>query len=156
MAPSPIDFRDSGDGCDWENRRQQVSSSLTDPANWQLRLDQNLAVVQGCSDRRLVLRPDVDTTDASQYRSAHISHEVDVQKKIGLVGFEPTASSSRTRRSTKLSHSPSIGVERSVTPNGRNVHAILHGTSNSRRRIAQCSSEILPGKVTAEKFFLCA
>ena len=25
---------------------------------------------------------------------------------IGLVGFEPTASSSRTRRSTKLSHSP--------------------------------------------------
>jgi hypothetical protein len=27
-------------------------------------------------------------------------------KKVGLVGFEPTASSSRTRRSTKLSHSP--------------------------------------------------
>ena len=26
--------------------------------------------------------------------------------KIGLVGFEPTASWSRTRRSTKLSHSP--------------------------------------------------
>ena len=25
---------------------------------------------------------------------------------IGLVGFEPTASWSRTRRSTKLSHSP--------------------------------------------------
>jgi hypothetical protein len=28
--------------------------------------------------------------------------------KIGLVGFEPTASWSRTRRSTKLSHSPKI------------------------------------------------
>jgi hypothetical protein len=27
---------------------------------------------------------------------------------IGLVGFEPTASWSRTRRSTKLSHSPQI------------------------------------------------
>jgi hypothetical protein len=27
-------------------------------------------------------------------------------KKIGLVGFEPTASASRTQRSTKLSHSP--------------------------------------------------
>ena len=25
---------------------------------------------------------------------------------IGLVGFEPTASASRTQRSTKLSHSP--------------------------------------------------
>ena len=29
---------------------------------------------------------------------------------IGLVGFEPTASSSRTRRSTKLSHSPSYST----------------------------------------------
>ncbi len=27
---------------------------------------------------------------------------------IGLVGFEPTASWSRTRRSTKLSHSPNF------------------------------------------------
>src|SRR6266566_4003230 len=27
-------------------------------------------------------------------------------KVIGLVGFEPTASASRTQRSTKLSHSP--------------------------------------------------
>jgi hypothetical protein len=29
-----------------------------------------------------------------------------VPEAIGLVGFEPTASWSRTRRSTKLSHSP--------------------------------------------------
>jgi hypothetical protein len=28
------------------------------------------------------------------------------EKKIGLVGFEPTASATRTQRSTKLSHSP--------------------------------------------------
>jgi hypothetical protein len=31
---------------------------------------------------------------------------LDRSRLIGLVGFEPTASSSRTRRSTKLSHSP--------------------------------------------------
>ena len=29
---------------------------------------------------------------------------------VGLVGFEPTASWSRTRRSTKLSHSPNFTV----------------------------------------------
>src|SRR6266513_3321546 len=33
-------------------------------------------------------------------------HALDPARLIGLVGFEPTASSSRTRRSTKLSHSP--------------------------------------------------
>ncbi len=32
----------------------------------------------------------------------------DYRKFIGLVGFEPTASWSRTRRSTKLSHSPKL------------------------------------------------
>jgi hypothetical protein len=31
--------------------------------------------------------------------------------EIGLVGFEPTASWSRTRRSTKLSHSPKVAVD---------------------------------------------
>ena len=31
-----------------------------------------------------------------------------VQDKIGLVGFEPTASCTRGRRSTKLSHSPKL------------------------------------------------
>jgi hypothetical protein len=30
--------------------------------------------------------------------------------EIGLVGFEPTASWSRTRRSTKLSHSPKLPI----------------------------------------------
>jgi hypothetical protein len=29
-------------------------------------------------------------------------------KNVGLVGFEPTASASRTQRSTKLSHSPNF------------------------------------------------
>src|SRR2546423_5354280 len=34
------------------------------------------------------------------------SSTIFLQDSIGLVGFEPTASWSRTRRSTKLSHSP--------------------------------------------------
>ena len=33
-------------------------------------------------------------------------HPVVFRNHVGLVGFEPTASWSRTRRSTKLSHSP--------------------------------------------------
>src|SRR5438067_13726115 len=42
-------------------------------------------------------------------RSKHealVSSTLFLQDNIGLVGFEPTASWSRTRRSTKLSHSP--------------------------------------------------
>src|SRR5436190_14657983 len=35
-----------------------------------------------------------------------IEHSTMMSRFIGLVGFEPTASWSRTRRSTKLSHSP--------------------------------------------------
>src|ERR1051325_11784334 len=31
---------------------------------------------------------------------------------VGLVGFEPTASASRTQRSTKLSHSPNCRISR--------------------------------------------
>ena len=46
---------------------------------------------------------------AAQTRSNETFRESSVIY-IGLVGFEPTASWSRTRRSTKLSHSPkSIG-----------------------------------------------
>jgi hypothetical protein len=33
---------------------------------------------------------------------------VSTKRNVGLVGFEPTASWSRTRRSTKLSHSPKM------------------------------------------------
>ncbi len=35
-----------------------------------------------------------------------IKHSLAIVVHVGLVGFEPTASWSRTRRSTKLSHSP--------------------------------------------------
>jgi hypothetical protein len=35
-----------------------------------------------------------------------LAQDSQFSRGIGLVGFEPTASWSRTRRSTKLSHSP--------------------------------------------------
>src|SRR6516162_5392142 len=41
-------------------------------------------------------------------RHDDFSTELRLEVTIGLVGFEPTASWSRTRRSTKLSHSPRI------------------------------------------------
>ena len=52
--------------------------------------------------------------DSSENRFVHIRKKCGTSlsaspfrtKIIGLVGFEPTASWSRTRRSTKLSHSP--------------------------------------------------
>src|SRR5439155_144046 len=37
-----------------------------------------------------------------------MKHRLCLDDFIGLVGFEPTASWSRTRRSTKLSHSPKL------------------------------------------------
>src|SRR5437764_12688089 len=46
-------------------------------------------------------------------RSKHealVSSTLFLRDNIGLVGFEPTASWSRTRRSTKLSHSPKISA----------------------------------------------
>src|SRR4029077_1487474 len=63
--------------------------AVANPANWQLRIDQNPAVVLGCSDRRLVLRPDVDATDACQYRPARISRKVDVQRRSGWWDLNP-------------------------------------------------------------------
>src|SRR5436190_22200002 len=35
-----------------------------------------------------------------------------MRERVGLVGFEPTASASRTQRSTKLSHSPNCSFFR--------------------------------------------
>jgi hypothetical protein len=47
---------------------------------------------------------------------------------IGLVGFEPTASWSRTRRSTKLSHSPNSFSE--LTPS---AHYLVHFSADGKR-----------------------
>ena len=47
-----------------------------------------------------------DRESGKRIGSETIRLSLDHSPLIGLVGFEPTASSSRTRRSTKLSHSP--------------------------------------------------
>src|ERR1051326_2866139 len=44
--------------------------------------------------------------EAPFYRDCKLARRKTGAESVGLVGFEPTASSSRTRRSTKLSHSP--------------------------------------------------
>jgi hypothetical protein len=44
----------------------------------------------------------------SEEDNAHRRLFVQPGLRLGLVGFEPTASASRTQRSTKLSHSPSF------------------------------------------------
>jgi hypothetical protein len=52
--------------------------------------------------RMMNLKPDY----ADSHRFRNFEENLWPVKIIGLVGFEPTASWSRTRRSTKLSHSP--------------------------------------------------
>src|SRR5438094_1373437 len=56
---------------------------------------------------------------------------------VGLVGFEPTASWSRTRRSTKLSHSPKW-IKHATMPNRRARYFAY---------VAAYSKEIEPGRV---------
>ena len=48
---------------------------------------------------------DVDLTSSAD-ASKVLGRFVGSRNSVGLVGFEPTASASRTQRSTKLSHSP--------------------------------------------------
>ena len=43
---------------------------------------------------------------SERFAGAQREHKRSMMIHVGLVGFEPTASWSRTRRSTKLSHSP--------------------------------------------------
>ena len=69
-------------------------------------------------------------------------------KVIGLVGFEPTASWSRTRRSTKLSHSPSYRRGRlRISP----LHPVVHHFvkafgERSGQRIPECGERgTMPG-----------
>ena len=60
---------------------------------------------------------------------------------VGLTGFEPAASSSRTRRATKLRHSPIAGPGAA----GRQARASIPGASG-RLRIAVSRPEIRPGE----------
>src|ERR1700730_11108284 len=49
---------------------------------------------------------------------------------VGLVGFEPTASCTRGRRSTKLSHSPKLHCEQDSQ---RATHYFAHLAAHSKR-----------------------
>jgi hypothetical protein len=49
----------------------------------------------------------------------------DLQHLVGLTGFEPAASSSRTRRATKLRHSPIAGTGAPVAEAGRQASASI-------------------------------
>lgn len=49
----------------------------------------------------------------SEEDNAHRRLFVQPGLRLGLVGFEPTASASRTQRSTKLSHSPNFSRDAS-------------------------------------------
>ena len=55
---------------------------------------------------QILARTDVSAPGFLAAQYVTIKHSSTTVVQIGLVGFEPTASWSRTRRSTKLSHSP--------------------------------------------------
>ena len=69
-----------------------------------------------------------------------------MKKKIGLVGFEPTASCTRGRRSTKLSHSPCQTAENLLRRNRPDVHGF---PSREGRAL-----EILPGELAGQEGLL--
>ena len=52
-----------------------------------------------------------------------------MSNSIGLVGFEPTASWSRTRRSTKLSHSPKWNTHSGVRDRCASYFAYFYADS---------------------------
>jgi hypothetical protein len=58
---------------------------------------------------------------------------------VGLAGFEPAASSSRTKRSTKLSHSPFEGSQSSSAPRWVNIK-LCSCLSRLRRLRGKCAA----------------
>src|SRR5437667_155713 len=56
----------------------------------------------------MLARPDITSVCPFTTLFRSMKHRLCLDDFIGLVGFEPTASWTRTRRSTKLSHSPKI------------------------------------------------
>src|SRR2546429_280790 len=67
---------------------------------------------------QIIARTDGASSGFLDARHVTLKHSSAIGNHIGLVGFEPTASWSRTRRSTKLSHSPNCSV-RSCAPRRR-------------------------------------
>jgi hypothetical protein len=57
---------------------------------------------------RAIAKTSITRVSADVAGISHNSLKLNRLVAIGLVGFEPTASWSRTRRSTKLSHSPKL------------------------------------------------
>ena len=53
---------------------------------------------------------------------------------VGLAGFEPTTSSSRTKRSTRLSHSPPLSLLTFAENSQTNPRAGLIGSLSQPRR----------------------
>ena len=45
--------------------------------------------------------------------------KLEERRLVGVIGFEPTTPSSRTRCSTRLSHTPTLGGVITATPGGR-------------------------------------
>jgi hypothetical protein len=71
---------------------------------------------------------------------------------IGLVGFEPTASWSRTRRSTKLSHSPKLIINPAHQPGARPYFACFATSGkqftlrcHSKHRVAEGVAVLVSG-----------
>src|SRR5438132_13572920 len=73
------------------------------------------SVVAANALSQILARTDVASSGFLAAQHVTIKHSSAIGNHIGLVGFEPTASWSRTRRSTKLSHTPNCSV-RSCAP----------------------------------------
>src|SRR5712691_2733711 len=56
------------------------------------------------------------------------------RNSVGLVGFEPTASASRTQRSTKLSHSPNCPITRRSSRCDRSIAYYALNTRGDKRK----------------------
>ena len=69
------------------------------------------SVVAANALSQILARTHVASPGFSAAQRVTIKHSPAIGNHIGLVGFEPTASWSRTRRSTKLSHSPNCSLD---------------------------------------------
>src|SRR2546427_12976761 len=69
------------------------------------------SVVAANALSQILARTDVASSGFLAAQHVTIKHSSAMGNHIGLVGFEPTASWSRTRRSTKLSHSPNCSSD---------------------------------------------
>src|SRR3989442_13928309 len=68
------------------------------------------SVVAANALSQILARTDVASSGFLAAQHVTIKHSTAIGNHIGLVGFEPTASWSRTRRSTNLNYSPNCCV----------------------------------------------